>query len=238
MASISEVTKARMPGMSESRISWPSLPVSRPESTGRHFVDHDQGQQSEGTLIANSACQPTKLTNNPPTTGPTAAAEVFAIWIRPSGRVDGTFASRAQFGDHHDGGRVRRRCPQRHERAGHADQREVGRERCDGAGDRHQRHAEHEQAARAEAVSEPAHQRLARGGGEVEGGDHPGDRGDVEPEMLPQDHQRDGDHGRVQRIQRRAEAQAGHGEAVRGLLLTETVCPTSAREAELGYGRA
>ncbi len=47
-----------------------------------------------GTLIANNACQPTRLTNNPPTTGPTAAAEVFAIWIRPNGRVDGKLASR------------------------------------------------------------------------------------------------------------------------------------------------
>ena len=50
---------------------------------------------ASGTLIRNSASQPTKLTRSPPTTGPTAAADVLAIWIRPSGRLDCTCACRA-----------------------------------------------------------------------------------------------------------------------------------------------
>ena len=118
-----------------------------------------------------------------------------------------------QRADHDDGARVRRRGAERHERAGHAEQREVGREGRQRAGHGHQGHAQHEQPPRPEPVREPAHQRLAGRGGEVEGGDHPGDCGDVEPEVLAQHHQGDGDHRRVQRVQRRAEAEACDGEA-------------------------
>ena len=48
-----------------------------------------------GTLIRNRASHPIRLTSTPPITGPAAAADALAIWIRPSGRVDGTLPCRA-----------------------------------------------------------------------------------------------------------------------------------------------
>ena len=87
--------KAPMPGRSESRTSSDTRPRSRPPSAGAKRRTTRIAASESGTLIRNSACHPTRLTSRPPTTGPTAAAEVFAIWIRPSGRVDFTFACRA-----------------------------------------------------------------------------------------------------------------------------------------------
>ncbi|CAH0326418.1 hypothetical protein SRABI128_05322 [Microbacterium sp. Bi128] len=87
--------KAPIPGRSESRTSSDTRPRSRAPSAGAKRRTTRIASSESGTLIRNNACQPTRLTSRPPTTGPTAAADVFAIWIRPSGRVDFTFASRA-----------------------------------------------------------------------------------------------------------------------------------------------
>ena len=81
--------------MSESRSSSEARPRSRSSSAGANRWTTNIAAKDSGTLIRNRACHPTRLTSNPPTTGPTAAAEVLAIWIRPSGRVDRTLALRA-----------------------------------------------------------------------------------------------------------------------------------------------
>ena len=78
--------------MSESRSSSDAEPRSRAPSAGAKRRTRRIAARASGTFSRNSACQPTKPTSSPPTTGPTAAAEVLAIWIRPSGRVDFTFA--------------------------------------------------------------------------------------------------------------------------------------------------
>ncbi len=78
--------------MSESRSSSEARPRSRSSSAGANCRTRTIAARASGTLIRNRASQPTKPTNSPPTTGPTAAAEVLAIWIRPSGLVDFTFA--------------------------------------------------------------------------------------------------------------------------------------------------
>ena len=146
--------------------------------------------------------------------------------------------------DHDDGARVRGRRAEGHDGAGHAEHGEVRRERGQRAGHGHQGHAEHEQPPRAEPVRQPAHQRLARRGGEVEGGDHPGDGGDVEPEVRAQHHQGDGDHRGVQRVQGRAQAESGDGQArpgrvAHGNSLSHGVAPKSNRTAHAGAaGRA
>ena len=136
--------------------------------------------------------------------------------------------------DHHDGARVRGRRAEGHEGAGHAEHREVRRERGQRAGHGHQGHAEHEQPPRAEAVRQPAHQRLARRGGEIEGGDHPGDGGDVEPEIRAQHHQGDGDHRGVQRVQGRAQAESCDGEARPGRVAHGNSLSHGARQNRTG----
>jgi hypothetical protein len=68
--------------------------VLRPAA--RAFRTMSRAASASGTLIRNSASQPTRLTSRPPTTGPTAAPEVLAIWIRPSGLVEVVSASRAR----------------------------------------------------------------------------------------------------------------------------------------------
>ena len=69
---------------------------------------------------------------------------------------------------------------------------------------------------------------LSGGGGEVERRDHPGDARDVEAEVRAQHHQCHGDHGRIQGVQRRAQAQAGDGQCGPGLV---------AHGNSLAYGR-
>ncbi|MDQ0617310.1 hypothetical protein QFZ33_001334 [Arthrobacter globiformis] len=88
-------TNARMPGMSESRRRLAMLPCSRALSGGAAFRTISRAARANGTLIRNSASQPTRLTNRPPTTGPTAAPEVLAICMRPSGLVEVVSASLA-----------------------------------------------------------------------------------------------------------------------------------------------
>ncbi len=202
--------------MSESRSRTATLPCSRAWSAGANLRTMSKAASASGTLIRNNASQPTRLTSSPPTTGPTAAAGRVGH-LDPAQRPGrGAVCLPGERTDHDDGTRVRRRSPQRHERPGDADEHEVGRKGRQRAGHRHQRHAEHEEPPRPEPVRQPPHQRLARGRGDVEGGDHPGDGGDVEPEIFAQHHQGDGDHRRVQRVQRRAQAEAGHGEAGAG----------------------
>ena len=78
--------------MSESRSSSDAEPRSRAPSGGANRPTRRIAARASGTFSRNRASQPTKPTSSPPTTGPTAAADVLAIWIRPSGRVDFTFA--------------------------------------------------------------------------------------------------------------------------------------------------
>ena len=49
-------------------------PRSRAPSAGAKRRTMSSAASASGTLIRNSACQPTRLTSSPPTTGPTAAA--------------------------------------------------------------------------------------------------------------------------------------------------------------------
>ena len=90
MTTTMEPTKAAIPGTSESRPRR-ARPRSRTSSAGAS-AGQEVAANANGTFTRNNASQPTKPTSSPPTTGPTAAAEVLAIWIRPSGRVDFTFA--------------------------------------------------------------------------------------------------------------------------------------------------
>jgi hypothetical protein len=82
--------------MSDSRSRLPTLPCSRAWSAGANLRTINRAASASGTLIRNSASQPTRLTSRPPTTGPTAAPDVLAIWMRPSGRVDVEFACLAR----------------------------------------------------------------------------------------------------------------------------------------------
>ena len=229
--------------MSESRSSSDAEPRSRAPSAGANRRTRRTAARASGTFSRNSACQPTKPTSSPPTTGPDGGRGGVGH-LDPAQRPAGLHVRLLRQGpDHHDGARVRGRRAQGHDGAGHTQHREVRRQRSQRAGHGHQDHAQLKQAPRSEPVGQPAHQRLPRRGGEVKGGDHPGDGGDVEPEVLAQHHQGDGDHRGVQRVQSRAQAESGDGQASPGRVahgnsLSQSACQNrTERQVAAATGR-